>query len=169
MLKLGKTKRTVAVTATALALAGGLGTASATANAAERPANCSVIDIGDPGQMWVQGEYVGEVEQQYDSCAHVVIAHWQWAGGWQQNHGGTSRVAVYLQATNFYQGPINDQPDSVKDVTAYVDVHATSPDQWEAQAVVQYAPPVGLYCAAHGTVHDYSNGGTISGAVSDWC
>ncbi|MFE0684771.1 hypothetical protein ACFW17_28745 [Streptomyces sp. NPDC058961] len=139
--------------------------AAGTAHAAAQPASCSTIDIGDPGQMWISNQYVGEVEQQYDSCTHLVIAHWQWAGSWQQAHNGSTSVTVYVQASQaagFKQSTPTTRPDTQKDVSSAIDVHAATPDQWLAEAVVNY-------CGTHGTLHDYSNGGTLDGPHPTHC
>ncbi|OIJ96597.1 hypothetical protein [Streptomyces monashensis] len=109
--------------------------------------------------------YVGEVERQYDSCRGQAIAHREWAGTWQQSHSGTTSVAVYLQASNLTHSTVPNGRDTQKDVTARGDIHATSPDQWAAHAVVSY----GLYCGTFGTMHDYSNGGTVSGPHPTHC
>lgn len=84
MLKLGTARRTIAMAAATLAVAGGtIIDVGGVAHAA--PASCTIIDIGAPGNIYVGGEYAGQVEQQYDSCGSA-RAHFQYSYSYWVNH-----------------------------------------------------------------------------------
>ncbi|MFD7582984.1 hypothetical protein [Kitasatospora sp. NPDC059817] len=136
-------------------------TMSTAASAAPAPRlACGVSDQGLPGNIYNNGVYVGQVEQQYDSCSQTAIAHFQWSGGFQ---GNGSQVKVYLMASNGYAGQATIGDQSSKDVYGYVNIHATSPDIWTAVASLDQI------CPAYSTQHDYSNGASLAGPQDSNC
>lgn len=178
MLKLRKTRRIFALTASALALAGGTAvSASGSAAAAvhpqpqvrvytsapRAPLGCYWTYIGDPGRFFLGGQYAGEVEQLWDNCGDV-WSHWQWDSTFQSQHWGTAYVDSGLWASNGKQFWGARVDTTIKDVWVEIGVHATSPDAYEAMGQVDSA------CVpATGTMHDYSDGGTLWGPGDSHC
>ncbi|WP_225848601.1 hypothetical protein [Streptomyces sp. HPF1205] len=161
MLKRGKKKRVIAMAAATFALAGGAavgvgGTAQA-ATAQVSPASCTVIDIGNPGNINIDGMYAGQVEQQYDSCGSV-RAHFQYSQRFWAAHSGTFYSANPCVQTLDYVPQVCTSGDTVDaptlDVyTLWVPIHSANPDTW--QAVVK--SPDGC-SEAGGSWHAYANG-----------
>ncbi len=140
----------VAVFAAAAALT--LGT-TLPAGAVVRPAegqDC-LINIGQPGNVKIYGEYAGQAEQEYNTCDGTVWAHWQWAGAFQAHHP-YSHVVVgvesgYPGGGYWKSGPA---PTSQKDVWFAGPNHSLpTPDAWRSWAAVDAG------CSALGTLHWY--------------
>lgn len=159
MLKLGTARRTTAMAAAALAVAGG--TVVGVGGAADAaPATCTVINIGAPGNIYVGGEYAGQVEQQYNSCGSA-RAHFQYSYGYWVNHRNDPLPSNWsanpcLEPQGFATPPCNYSETILgpQDVTTdWVSIHNSTPDTW--QAVVY----ISLACgAADGSWHAYANG-----------
>jgi len=149
----------IALASVTLGLAGTVATAGTAAAAPATVQSCNWIYIGNAGSIHIGGQYVGQVVQLYDNCG-TAAAHFQWDETYRQTH--YNLVNVVMKASNGTVGYSWSGYTSTKDVWAYVDIHSTSPDVWEAQATVSG-------CTATGTMHDYSNGGTWWGPSSPWC
>ena len=155
-----------ALTATAdsSALAG-----TASSAHAIRPESCSThwINIGNPGDFYWYGTYVGQVEQEYDTCSGTARAHWQWSYNFYKNNPGFWVSAEVLTPNASAAGPGADpgawQPASDgQDVfSPGTNIHNASPDNWYAYAWVSWSESApGCGPGAEGDLHIYATGGT---------
>ncbi len=136
------------------------------AHAQVRPAACTVINIGQPGKITVNGVYAGEVEQQYDSCHHV-RAHFQWSAGFRSADSGAN-VALDMnygggdaggEGAYAYQGA-----DVYSDWTY---IYVNGAHSWSAEAAVGAASCSTGY--ASGDWHDYTTGAEFGSTTPAAC
>lgn len=159
MLKIGTARRAIAMAAAALAIAGGtIIDVGGAADAA--PANCTIINIGAPGSIYVGSEYAGQVEQQYDSCGNA-RAHFQYSYSYWVNHRGDPSPSNWsanpcLMPQGFATPPCNNTDTITGPQDAYTDwvpIHDSTPDTWQATVNIPLACRV-----AYGSWHAYANG-----------
>ncbi|MGW2424329.1 hypothetical protein ACWC0C_34670 [Streptomyces sp. NPDC001709] len=141
----------------------GAGTAGATARPGPqlhaskpttiRPACWSPINIGQPGNVYGwNGNYAGQVEQQYNTCDGTVWAHFQWYGPYQAaNRGDTITLVVSSPYGGVYSTPYLFHASGDKDDYAGGLNHGIpNPDAWRAGAQWNQNG-----CVAWGTLHWY--------------
>ncbi|KAF5991775.1 MULTISPECIES: hypothetical protein [Streptomyces] len=106
------------------------------ASAAVRSASCGKMSIGQPGNVHVWGEYAGQVEQIYDSCADAVSAHWQWSTQFQNDHAGAT-VTLKISSPYTVASVTTTGWTSSKNVDTGGLAHGIpTPDAWQASATV---------------------------------
>ncbi|WP_055588607.1 hypothetical protein [Peterkaempfera griseoplana] len=174
MLRLRTAHRSVAMTTAALALAGGatIGLGGATgAQAAVRPATCTWINIGTPGNYTLNGVYAGQVEQQYNGCG-TARAHWQWSTAYRTAHPN-ARVTVSVESWTVpvvSDTPRTQYASASADAYSYgADIHSANPDEWFADAAVIGDDGATCRYSAGGSVHAYANGSEIVAASPSSC
>jgi hypothetical protein len=151
----GSRSRAAYLAVAGLAAAAAAGLSTAPAHAAVRPATCTVVDIGKPGQVFIQGVYAGEVEQQYDNC-HDVRSHFQWSSSFRSANASAS---VYLDVDyggGTYGSGGNTAYQAQDAYSSWVNIYTGGQNTWRADAVVSGG------CAApdaYGDWHDYATGG----------
>ncbi|GHE12601.1 hypothetical protein [Streptomyces alanosinicus] len=161
MLKFAKTRGAVAMAVASLALAGG--TTLATAGAAHADGDCGATwyDVGEPGSLYMQRSdggyiYVGEVEQQYQSCGGGVVnarGHFQWASAFQSAYPG-KWINVWQYSPYSNDSGSEWYQTYTKDAYSYpVEIHHASPDAWQAEATLN-----GCGSYAKGTYWYYGTG-----------
>ncbi|WP_330328422.1 hypothetical protein OHS33_00855 [Streptomyces sp. NBC_00536] len=158
----------VAVGATAALAAAVVAAPTASAAAPARTTgtlSCGWINIGLPGSYWsYNNEYAGQVEQEYNTCNGNVMAHWQWASGYQSNHPNASVYITAQGADGHYVNGSGGTPS--KDVFTWArNIHDSNPDEWYATAYV--SDGCGRY--AYGTDHNYADGGSLWGPYDVHC
>ncbi|MFD7534739.1 hypothetical protein [Streptomyces sp. NPDC059819] len=143
------------------------------APAAHADGDCGAAwhDVGSPGNLKVNSKqtYVGQVEQQYQSCGGGVTnvrAHFQWDGNFQRNYPG---AVVHVDVFSPYYKRAGDQWYSTATKDAYsspgIEIHHASPDRWEAEANMNACPLSG----AESTYWDYATGTPLSAPMEGWC
>ncbi|MHA6762369.1 hypothetical protein [Streptacidiphilus sp. PAMC 29251] len=161
--------RAIVLTLSALALT--VGSAVSTAGAAQaavRPASCSTINIGSPGNFKLYGMYAGQVEQQYNSCNGNAQAHWQWSTAFRNTYP-TAQVTVSLESSNgLVDKPLTWSTAGPDAYSLASDIHAASPDTWFVWASVSVN---GYSCGlvALGDQHIYATGGTTGSTRYGGC
>lgn len=160
-------RRAASLMAAGGAAAAAVALAGTPAHAQVRPATCTVINIGQPGRITVNGVYAGEVEQQYDNCHHV-RAHFRWSAGFRSADSGAE---VFLDADASPGSTYGDEsayayqsPDAYSDWTY---IYSGGADTWEAEASV--GAPTCTTGYANGDWHDYANGAEFGSATPAAC
>lgn len=159
-------RRVMSVTAAGFAAVTAAGLASAPAHASTvRPAACTVIDIGKPGQIYAAGVYTGEVEQQYDNC-HDVRAHFQWSTAFRSAHPDAV-VNVEVISGSLEAGAGSSAAYQSQDAySGWVSIYADAAETWAADARIDGPCDSG---DAMGDWHDYSNGAETGSPTNGSC
>ncbi|MFD9127048.1 hypothetical protein [Kitasatospora sp. NPDC059571] len=123
------------------------------------PLSCTIINIGQPGNISISGQYAGQVEQQYDNC-HNVRAHWQWSSSYRTYHG-SSQIIVFAEGWNGTVGVDPNSPWRPASVaqdyySPWTYIYANGENTWRGRAEV--SADNGAYCVAWGDWHRYSDG-----------
>ncbi|MDH6128650.1 hypothetical protein [Kitasatospora sp. GP82] len=165
--------------ATAVALcvaASSFAVAAVPAHAAAQPNACSWYKVGTSAGIWMNGEYVGEVEQQYNGC-HQARAHWQWSYGYRtQAHPGTTgawiTVGLYGGVWAEFPGPQQGSSGSPDAYSPAVYIYYGGEDSWRASASLYTTWTNGSSddtCASYTDEHDYTNGQSTFAAIPGTC
>lgn len=138
--------------------------------------SCNVIHIGTSAGIWMNGEHVGDVEQQYDNCRHA-RAHWHWDDYYRTHaHAGTTGAWITPSLLGRNTGQIIDGPrrgslDGTDAYTNWVGIYQGGEDTCLTRG--------GLYttwtngstnsCGALTDAHNYTTGGSITPAYPNRC
>ena len=174
MLWLGRSggrRRIGTLTASTFMLAAAATGTVGTATAAHASTCGTWSNIRSPGNLTVNGNYAGQVEEMfygYCSGGGAVEAHFQRSGAYQ---GSNSKVTVLLLDSHGNRlGEHDDLDASAKDRYSYViDVHASTPDEYQAAVFSDDNCPNNQERMALGSLHWYYNGGDYGGAQEGWC
>jgi hypothetical protein len=141
-----------ALVATLIAGLAGIGlVAGSTAEASASP-SCSTINIGQPGNVYGRnGEYAGQVEQEYNSCNSEVYAHFEWSGAYTAKYAGDDIRLDVSSPNGYYYLSVLYGEDTKDPLSGGVPVHDATPDNWRAGAQWNQNG-----CVAWGTLHAYA-------------
>lgn len=143
----------------------GAGAAHAVSGQSVTPAGCTVIDIGLPGNITINGQYAGQVEQQYDNC-HNVRSHWQWSSTYRNYHSSSSVIA-WAEGYNGSIGMDTNRPwrlasEAQDYFSPWTYIYVNGENTWRAH--VEVAADNHAYCVARGDWHRYSDGAEFGSA-----
>ncbi|HET9172010.1 MAG TPA: hypothetical protein VFN97_21435 [Actinospica sp.] len=159
-------RRAASVAAAGCTAVAAVALAGTPAHAQVRPASCTVVDIGQPGKIYVAGAYAGEVEQQYDNC-HDVRSHFQWSSAFRSANPSAyvSLDADYGSGTAGSGGGYAYQAQDEYSSWAYI--YTNGANTWRADAIVD-----GSACGtgdAYGDYHDYATGAEFGSPTNASC
>ncbi|MGW0767652.1 hypothetical protein [Streptomyces sp. NPDC002676] len=161
-------REAVAVAAAALLSGLAVAPAQAVTSNSVTPAACSVINIGLPGNITINNEYVGQVEQQYDNC-HNVRVHWQWSSGYRAKHPSAQVLAGPFGWNGTVGWGLWQYANQSQDYySPWTYIYTNGENTWRARAEV--AADNGVYCAPGlGDWHRYSDGAEFGSAQPAIC